>query len=138
MLDTRHFWRKRRKSMITVGKPTTPEVAVPTDRSQFADDWVSAVVMQPVGVANDLEYMIASGVRNDLLAEEDAEAPETVWESASHALFFFGRVMLFWFAVLGMGVSLNAPISEAQQLANVLGVIAILYGFWCEVSELWS
>jgi sulfite exporter TauE/SafE len=111
------------------------------DPSQFADDWVLAVVMQPGWgtPANDLEYMIASGVRDDLMREEDTTEPETVWESASHALFFFGRVMLFWYAVLGLGVStLHAPVAEAETLANVMGVIAILYGLWCEVSALWQ
>ena len=110
-----------------------------TDRSQFADDWVTSVVLQPGGVDNDLEFMIAAGVRDDLLAEADAEKPETMRESATIALCFFGRIMLFWCAIVGISVAFfHAPVYEAEQLATGGAVISILYGLWLEVSELWA
>ena len=129
--------------MITDGKPTTLEITMTTDRSQFADDWARAALTRPSwGAANVQEYLIASGIRDDLWAEENAadeDAPETVWDSAVYALFFFGRIMLFWFAMLGMGIALlHAPLSEALQLANVMGVIAIVSVLWEEARELWA
>jgi hypothetical protein len=115
------------------------DATMTTDRSQFADDWVSAVVAQPVGVQNDLEYMIAAGVRNDLAAEDDAEEPETVWESAGYALLFYGRTMLFWCAIVGMSVAFfHAPEYEAELLATILTVLYIVYALGEEVRAIWS
>ncbi len=113
------------------------DATMTTDRSHFADDWVSAVLTRPGwGVAHDLEYMIASGVRDDLLAEDDA--PETVGERTIDALFFFGRTLLRWFAIVGMGAVLHAPNAVVVLLAAVITGLGIVYDIWEKPHELWS
>ncbi|MEI7646401.1 MAG: hypothetical protein WCJ55_19180 [Chloroflexales bacterium] len=117
-------------------------ITMTTDRSQFADDWTRAVLTRPGwGVSHVQEYLIASGIRNDLWDEENAtdeDAPETVEDSAIYALCFFGRTMLHWFALVGGGAVFHVPDAVALPLAALITGLGIVSVLWEEARELWA